>query len=287
MALRSIEITLPEGKKEQIEELLSERKEALDVRMQHIIGVWKHPVKGVMYSRLSEEQILVKILVFAEESESLLKSLQERFSDEDGFRINIIPVEASLPAEEMAVKSTDAADLSGDKENKSFRLSREELYEDISTATKLTRVYVVLVILSAIVAAIGLWNNSVAIIIGAMVIAPLLGPNVALSLAAALGDINLAKNAFKDKCGWSGHCRRPFRLCPLYWPGRRKNRPGERLSRTCPHVQPESDADLLCHRHRPFPPPDRPWSGDGPLHRGRHLFLRNSPGRNQIGRAHV
>ena len=194
MALRSIEITLPEGKKGQIEELLSERKEALDVRMQHIIGVWKHPVKGVMYSRLSEEQILVKILVFAEESESLLKSLQERFSDEDGFRINIIPVEASLPAEEMAVKSTD---LSGDKENKSFRLSREELYEDISTATKLTRVYVVLVILSAIVAAIGLWNNSVAIIIGAMVIAPLLGPNVALSLAAALGDINLAKNALK------------------------------------------------------------------------------------------
>ena len=146
MALRSIEIIIPEGKKEQIEEMLSERKEALDVRMQHIIGVWKHPVRGVMYSRLSEEQILVKILVFAEESEGLLKSLQEKFSDEEGFRINIIPVEASLPAEEMAVKSNDAADLSGDKENKSFRLSREELYEDISTATKLTRVYVVLVL---------------------------------------------------------------------------------------------------------------------------------------------
>jgi len=46
MALRSIEITIPEGKKEQIEELLSERKEALDVRMQHIIGVWKHPPPG-------------------------------------------------------------------------------------------------------------------------------------------------------------------------------------------------------------------------------------------------
>ena len=198
MALRSIEITLPEGKKEQIEELLSERKEALDIRMQHIIGVWKHPVRGVMYNRLSEDQILVKILVFAEESENLLKCLQEKFSDEEGFRINIIPVEASLPVEEMEAKSSsDVADVTEDKENKSFRLSREELYEDISTATKLTRVYVVLVILSAIVAAIGLWNNSVAIIIGAMVIAPLLGPNVALSLAAALGDINLARNALK------------------------------------------------------------------------------------------
>lgn len=197
MALRSIEITLPEGKKEQIEELLSERKEALDIRMQHITGVWKHPVRGVMYSRLSEKQILVKILAFAEESESLLKCLQEEFSDEEGFRINIIPVEASLPVEELAAKSSTDVDISEDKVNKSFRLSREELYEDISTAAKLTRVYVVLVILSAIVAAIGLWNNSVAIIIGAMVIAPLLGPNVALSLAAALGDIKLARNALK------------------------------------------------------------------------------------------
>ncbi len=198
MALRSIEITLPKGKKEEIEELLSERKEALDVRMQHIIGIWKHPVRGVMYRGLSEEQILVKILIFAEESESLLKLLQERFADVEGFRINIIPVEASLPVEEMEAKeSPEAIGTSEENEKKSFRLSREELYEDISTAAKLTWVYVVLVILSAIVAAIGLWNNSVAIIIGAMVIAPLLGPNVALSLAAALGDITLARNALK------------------------------------------------------------------------------------------
>ena len=51
--------------------------------------------------------------------------------------------------------------------------------------------------LSAIVAAIGLLNNNVAVIIGAMVIAPLLGPNVALSLATTLGDFSLAKNALK------------------------------------------------------------------------------------------
>ncbi|MFZ3094069.1 MAG: hypothetical protein WA127_09675 [Methanothrix sp.] len=46
MALRSIEITLPEGEKEQIEELLSGRKVALDIRVQRIIGVWKHPPPG-------------------------------------------------------------------------------------------------------------------------------------------------------------------------------------------------------------------------------------------------
>ena len=52
-------------------------------------------------------------------------------------------------------------------------------------------------ILSSVVAAIGLLRNDLAIIIGAMVIAPLLTPNVALSLSAVLGDMELARKAAK------------------------------------------------------------------------------------------
>ena len=52
-----------------------------------------------------------------------------------------------------------------------------------------------MVVLSTIVAAIGLYYNSVAIIIGAMVIAPLLGPNMALSLGTTLGDLPLLHRA--------------------------------------------------------------------------------------------
>jgi len=48
-----------------------------------------------------------------------------------------------------------------------------------------------LVVLSAIVAAIGLLEDNVAVIIGAMVIAPLLGPNIALALSTALADKDL------------------------------------------------------------------------------------------------
>ena len=58
-----------------------------------------------------------------------------------------------------------------------------------------SRVYLAMVVLSTIVAAIGLYYNSVAIIIGAMVIAPLLGPNVALSLGTTLGDLSLLRRA--------------------------------------------------------------------------------------------
>ena len=47
------------------------------------------------------------------------------------------------------------------------------------------------------VVAIGLLENNVAVVIGAMVIAPLLGPNIALALGAALGDMPLIWKAFK------------------------------------------------------------------------------------------
>lgn len=55
--------------------------------------------------------------------------------------------------------------------------------------------YVILVALSVVVAAVGLVNNNVAVIIGAMVIAPLLTPNVALSLSTTLSNPLLAKQA--------------------------------------------------------------------------------------------
>jgi uncharacterized hydrophobic protein (TIGR00341 family) len=51
--------------------------------------------------------------------------------------------------------------------------------------------------LSAIVAAIGLLENNVAVIIGAMVIAPLLGPNIAFSLGASLGETKLVIESLK------------------------------------------------------------------------------------------
>lgn len=55
-----------------------------------------------------------------------------------------------------------------------------------------------MVILSTLVAAIGLLKDNVAVIIGAMVIAPFLGPNVALALSTCLADSDLSKNSSKS-----------------------------------------------------------------------------------------
>jgi uncharacterized hydrophobic protein (TIGR00341 family) len=59
------------------------------------------------------------------------------------------------------------------------------------------RIFLALVGLSALVAALGMLRNSPAVVIGAMVIAPLLGPIVALSLASTLGDVPLARRALR------------------------------------------------------------------------------------------
>jgi len=109
-------------------------------------------------------------------------------------------VEASLPqpeTEEEKIAKDEASKAEPTSKIKTARISRQELYADISKSAQLTIVYLVMVILSSIVAAIGIMGNNLVAIIGAMVIAPLLGPNVALSLATTLGDISLAKRALK------------------------------------------------------------------------------------------
>lgn len=57
--------------------------------------------------------------------------------------------------------------------------------------------YYAMIVLSSIVAGAGLIGNSPAVIIGSMVIAPLLGPNVALAFSISIGDIDLFKKAAK------------------------------------------------------------------------------------------
>jgi uncharacterized hydrophobic protein (TIGR00341 family) len=142
--------------------------------------------------------MLVKMLVSAEEAEAVLDLIDNNYGSVDGFRAVLIPVAASLPRPEP-VEQDDAeiAEAEDDKERKRERISREELYVIIEDAAKLSKIYIAVVILSAIVATMGVLRDNVTVVIGAMVIAPLLGPNAALTLATTLGDGDLARTALK------------------------------------------------------------------------------------------
>ncbi|MEJ2060833.1 MAG: TIGR00341 family protein [Gammaproteobacteria bacterium] len=129
---------------------------------------------------------LIRLLIKDESTQQILDALQSALGSAESARIVLLEVEAVLPRPEI---DEDEA------EKRSITASREALYEEIEKNAHLNRNFVTLVFLSTIVAAIGLLENNLAVVIGAMVIAPLLGPNLALALGTALGDTHLMRHA--------------------------------------------------------------------------------------------
>ncbi len=181
MALRLIEMVLREKDGEEVLDLLKEHK------------VLEH-----RQIPLPDGAVLVRILLDAEQSEAVLDALQKVYSGAEGNRVVILPVEATLPRAEPDPEPEPATPPGPPppEEKSPERIGREELYEDIKDAARCSRVYLAMAVLSTVVATIGLQYNSVVIIIGAMVIAPLLGPNMAMALGTTLGDVALLRRAF-------------------------------------------------------------------------------------------
>jgi len=127
----------------------------------------------------------MRMLVDDEQLQFALDTLSNVLGTQQAARIIVLPVEASLPKpperEEERHDSKTAA--------------RELIYEEVEKGARLDRNFLLLVLLSTIVAAIGLIEDNIAVVIGAMVIAPLLGPNLALSLGTALGDAGLMRKS--------------------------------------------------------------------------------------------
>lgn len=144
---------------------------------------------------LNDDKSLVRMLVDANDVEGLMDRLIEKLDGVEGFRLLLLPVEATLPRpeESEAKKSNSESEFAEAKSPE--RVSREEIYNSVSAGAKLTKVFVAQVILATLVAAVGLMRGDTAILIGAMVIAPLLGPNMSLCLATTLGDGKLVWNS--------------------------------------------------------------------------------------------
>jgi len=73
--------------------------------------------------------------------------------------------------------------------------AREELYKSVLDASHLDLEYVAMLAFAALIALFGLLQNSVAVIIGAMLISPLMNPVLAGALALVLGDWSLGRRA--------------------------------------------------------------------------------------------
>ena len=172
MAKRIIEIVVPRGRAGDVPELLNE---------QSLNGYW--------ISDINDNQACIRILLGSNEVEEVFDILDTYLEKLPGTSAILLQVEASIPRS----KNSNIKQDKEEKDNqKSTRISRHELYNDITENVGINGTYLAMIELSVVVAAIGLIRNDMAIIIGAMVIAPLLLPNVAMALANTLGDKNLA-----------------------------------------------------------------------------------------------
>ncbi len=188
MPLRLIQVLLPADSAESMEAVL----DGLE-----ILDWWTTPLPG--------ERLEVDILAASEEVEAVMDKLEGRFSVLEKWRLILKPVDATLPRPKEPPKEDKKEEGKGEpqaapgeeekKAKKTGRVNREELYATVRDGIGSPLSYSVMILLSAIVAAFGLTHDDVAVIIGAMVIAPLLGPNMALALATTLGDRDLAKKA--------------------------------------------------------------------------------------------
>ena len=132
----------------------------------------------------SQQQLLINILLEEERVETVVNDLKQKFSHLEAWQLLILPVE---------IKSTQA-DLTSSKfseTDRDNRLHKKEIYHQISQSIRLDSTEISLVILATAIAAIGLVQGSQVVIIGAMVIAPLLKPNMALGVATTFGDLSL------------------------------------------------------------------------------------------------
>jgi uncharacterized hydrophobic protein (TIGR00341 family) len=128
-----------------------------------------------------DQRVEMRITLTDDKVQGTLDRLQGVLGAQPEARILVLPVEVALPA---------PAQEDRDKEDSATE-AREALYAEVAKNARPGADYLVLVALSTLVATIGLIENNVAVLIGAMVIAPLLGPNLALGLGTALGDFPL------------------------------------------------------------------------------------------------
>ena len=142
------------------------------------------PIDYAVLETEQKDRQLISVFMREGTGQTLMDNLQSALEGRTDWRITVLPIEATAP------KLEEADD---DKAVKAEQATREEIFSDVSSGARLDRDFLIMVVLSTIVAAIGLNSDGIAAVIGAMVIAPLLGPILGFSMGAALGDFDLLK----------------------------------------------------------------------------------------------
>lgn len=80
---------------------------------------------------------------------------------------------------------------------KTGMVNHRDVIREVAAGVDRSWVYYLMLLMAALIALFGLLTNSVAVVIGAMLISPLMGPIISSGLALTIGDLPLARRAFR------------------------------------------------------------------------------------------
>jgi uncharacterized hydrophobic protein (TIGR00341 family) len=169
--MRQFQITLPEEKVGQVMEFLEEKEQVRNIAK-------IHTAPGFM--------LIFRVSV--SQSSRILTDLETIGVGVHYGIIDVLPVEASKPMteEQVTIAPTE-------------RLSVEEIYSKIASGTRLSFDFLALLVVSCIIAAIGLATNSPVFIVAGMLLAPLMGPILGLSFGVIIQDRRLVFTGIKNE----------------------------------------------------------------------------------------
>lgn len=175
MSFRRVEVVLPAGHGGDPRSLMDPSVRVID-----------------SYSGMHNDDWAYHIFLLDPDSvEPVIESLSNEFENVEGFRVAVHEIASLVP-----MPTADNVEHSGDPDcaearRRADRIAREELLEVLSPGTQISPIFVSTVSLSSVIAAIGMIKDSAAVVIGAMMIAPLLLPNMSLALGTTLGDLKM------------------------------------------------------------------------------------------------
>lgn len=173
--MRLVQVLIPVGKRQPVLAILDE--EGIDY------AVWDETGR-------KDYEALAQFPVPPIGVEPVLARLRKAGISEDTYTI-------VLPTETVVSKRIEALK----RRYSGTRISREELLARAEDLAPENSTYLAFLILSTVIATGGLLLNSAATIIGAMVVAPLMGPAISASVGTVLDDRRLASRGIKMQVG--------------------------------------------------------------------------------------
>lgn len=149
-------------------------------------------ISDVLCQEYDDGRCSIRLLAGEIDRQALIDDLKDHLEGCDA-RIILVATEGVTPRTDEEKKREEASIQ--ERQADSITASREEIMDRVALGAVTTADFVVLVALSTIVATVALLEDDIAVLIGAMVLAPLLGPNLALAFGAAVGDRGLIVRA--------------------------------------------------------------------------------------------